>query len=169
MDDFNCESLAIKVDISLPFLGVIRLLERLIEQRGAPANIRCNNVPEFISHKLEQWCTNKKITIQFIQPGKPMQNRYIQHKSGSMRRELLNAFMFNCLSEVRWLSEEWHLDYNTERPHKSLDYLSPCLHADLGKKSPGHVQKLYPQTANENHSKIEGSRLVDKVFEKKDH
>jgi putative transposase len=166
MDDFNRESLAVEVDTSLPSLRVIRVLERLVLQRGKPANIRCDNGPEFISHKLEDWCNGKEITIQFIQPGKPMQNAYIERKNGSMRRELLNAYLFNSLTEVRCLSEEWRLDYNGERPHKSLGYQSPLQYADQYYQSTMNVQSLYPQTANENHLKIEGSRLVDKIVEK---
>lgn len=166
IDDFNRESLAVEVDTSLPSLRVIRVLERLVAQRGKPANIRCDNGPEFISHKLEQWCTDKKITLQFIQPGKPMQNAYIERKNGSMRRELLNAYLFNSLAEVRCLSEEWRLDYNEERPHKSLGYQSPLRYADQYYQSSADVQSLYPQTANENHLKIEESRLVDKILEK---
>ena len=166
IDDFNRESLAVEVDTSLPSLRVIRVLERLVAQRGKPANIRCDNGPEFISHKLEQWCTDKKITLQFIQPGKPMQNAYIERKNGSMRRELLNAYLFNSLAEVRCLSEEWRLDYNEERPHKSLGYQSPLRYADQYYQSSTDVQSLYPQTANENHLKIEESRLVDKILEK---
>jgi putative transposase len=165
IDDFNRESLVVEVDTSLPSLRVIRALERLVSQRGKPANIRCDNGPEFISHRLEQWCTDRKITLQFIQPGKPMQNAYIERKNGSMRRELLNAYLFNSLSEVRFLSEEWRLDYNVERPHKSLGYLSPLGYAAQYYKSSKNVLPLYPQTANENHSKIEESRLVDKIFD----
>lgn len=166
IDDFNRESLAIEVDTSLPSLRVIRVLDRLVTQRGKPANIRCDNGPEFISHKLEQWCNSKKITIQFIQPGKPTQNAYIERKNGSLRRELLNAYLFNSLAEVRCLSEEWRTDYNEERPHKSLGYLSPLRYADQYCKSSLHVPALYPQTTNENHSKIEERRLVDKIVEK---
>jgi putative transposase len=166
IDDFNRESLAIEVDTSLPSLRVIRVLERLVLQRGKPANIRCDNGPEFISHKLEQWCTDKKITLQFIQPGKPMQNAYIERKNGSMRRELLNAYLFNSLAEVRCLSEEWRLDYNEDRPHKSLGYHSPLRYADLYYKGSLNVPSLYPQTAIENHMKIEERRLVDKIVEK---
>ena len=77
MDDFNRESLAIEVDSSLSSLRVIRVLEQLISKRGKPANIRVDNGPEFISHKLEQWCEANKITLQFIQPGKPMQTALI--------------------------------------------------------------------------------------------
>ena len=167
IDDFNRESLAVEVDTSLPSLRVIRVLERLVAQRGKPANIRCDNGPEFISHKLEQWCTDKKITLQFIQPGRPMQNAYIERKNGSMRRELLNAYLFNSLAEVRCLSEEWRLDYNEERPHKSLGYQSPLRYADQYYQSSTDVQSLYPQTANENHPNIEESRFVDKAVNSK--
>lgn len=159
IDDFNRESLTIEADTSLPSLRVIRVLEGLGKQRGKPANIRVDNGPEFISHKLEEWCRAKHITLQFIQPGKPMQNAYIERKNGSMRRELLNAYLFYSLNEVRVMCEEWRQDYNTERPHKSLGYLSPLLYANRWQKE----QQLYPQTANGNHSKIEESRLVDKA------
>lgn len=133
LDDFNRESLAIEVDTSLPCLRVIRVLEKLIGGRGCPANIRCDNGPEFISHKLDEWCQHesRRISLQFIQPGRPMQNAYIERKNGSMRRELLNAYLFNSLAEVRVLSEEWREDYNTERPHKSLGYLSPLKYAQM--------------------------------------
>lgn len=166
IDDFNRESLAIEVDTSLPSLRVIRVLDRLIAQRGKPANIRTDNGPEFISHKLQQWCEQNDITLQYIQPGKPMQNAYIERKNGSIRRELLNAYLFYSLTEVRTMSEEWRMDYNTERPHKSLGYLSPVKYAEQYRKRTEPAAQLYPQTANENHSQIEESCLVDKTFEK---
>lgn len=167
IDDFNRESLAVEADTSLPSLRVIRVLDRLVTQRGKPANIRCDNGPEFISHKLEQWCTDKKITLQFIQPGKPMQNAYIERKNGSMRRELLNAYLFNSLAEVRCLSEEWRIDYNEERPHKSLGYLSPLSYTAKWANERKSEPELYPQTATGNPLQIEGSRLVDKAAENK--
>lgn len=165
IDDFNRESLAIEVDTSLPSLRVIRVLERLISLRGKPGNIRCDNGPEFISHKLQEWCndTIRQITLQFIQPGKPMQNAYIERKNGSMRRELLNAYIFNSLAEVRCLSEQWRIDYNQDRPHKSLGYHSPWSYADQWLKKKDSEPEFYPQTATENHPKIEGRRLVDKA------
>ena len=88
-----------------------------------------------------------------------MQNAYIERKNGSIRRELLNAYLFYSLSEVRVMGEEWRRDYNGERPHKSLGYLSPLLYASKWQKD----QQLYPQTANENPLHIEESRLVDKA------
>ena len=160
IDDFNRESLAIEVDTSLPSLRVIRVLERLIALRGKPANIRCDNGPEFISHKLEQWCNEKdrQITLQFIQPGKPMQNAYIERKNGSIRRELLDAYLFYNLAEVRSMSQEWRIDYNTERPHKSLGYLSPLKFAEL--KNSGAALST---PASGNHLQIEAQPVVDKA------
>ena len=163
LEDFNRESLAIEVDTSLPSLRVIRVLERLIQQKGKPANIRTDNGPEFISHLLQQWCDDHCITLQYIQPGRPMQNAYIERKNGSIRRELLNAYLFYSLAEVRIMTEEWRVDYNTERPHKSLGYLSPLRYAEKHNQSSLNEAKLYPQTANGNPLKIEESRLVDKV------
>jgi putative transposase len=145
IDDFNRESLAIEVDTSLPSLRVIRVLDRLITQRGKPANIRTDNGPEFISHKLQEWCEHNNITLQYIQPGKPTQNAYIERKNGSIRRELLNAYLFYSLSEIRVMSEEWRMDYNNERPHKSLGYLSPVKYAEHYYKSTASALRPYPQ------------------------
>ncbi len=166
LDDFNRESLAIEVDTSLPSLRIIRVLNRIIAQKGKPANLRSDNGPEFISHLLQQWCKDNSITLQYIQPGKPTQNAYIERKNGSIRRELLNAYLFNSLAEVRCLSEEWRIDYNTERPHKALGYLSPLTYAEQYYKSSIDALQLYPQTANANHHQIEESRLVDKIVGK---
>jgi putative transposase len=161
LDDYNRESLAIEVDTSLPSLRVQRVLNRLINQRGKPTNIRVDNGPEFISHTLQQWCEDNNINLQFIQPGKPMQNAYIERKNGSVRRELLNTYVFYSLHEVRTMTEEWRQDYNYERPHKALGYLSPMIYAELRSEIEKKELNLYPQTANENHTKIEESRFVD--------
>jgi len=158
IDDFNRESLAVEVDTSIPARRVIRVLERLIAEKGCPANIRCDNGPEFISHLLNEWCAARKITLQFIQPGRPMQNAYIERKNGSMRRELLNTYLFNSLAEVRILAEEWRTDYNTERPHKSLGYLSPIRYAAL-KQS----QTALSTPASETSNQIEAQPVVDKA------
>ena len=164
IDDFNRESLAIEADTSLPTLRLIRVLDRLIEQKGKPANIRTDNGPEFISHKLEEWCTRHQITIQFIPPGKPMQNGFIERKNGSIRKELLNAYLFRSLNEVREYCEKWRSDYNTERPHKSLGYLSPKVFVEQWYKSSMLAQRLYPQMATGARSTRKEDHLVDKIF-----
>ena len=87
--------------------------------------IRVDNGPEFISQKLDYWCKDNKVQLIFIQPGKPMQNGYVERLNGSIRKELLNAFVFRSLSEVREKVHEWMEDYNKYRPHKALGYKSP--------------------------------------------
>lgn len=129
IDDFNRESLQIEVDTSLPALRVQRVLDNVVAQRGLPGNIRSDNGPEFISHLMEQWCEDNKVSWHYIQPGKPTQNAFIERQNGSMRRELLNAYQFDSLKEVRAMCSEWQRDYNSERPHKALGYLSPVTYA----------------------------------------
>ena len=166
MDDFNRESLVLEADTSLPALRVIRALEKIIKVKGKPKYLRTDNGPEFISFLLRQWCALNDIIILYIQPGRPMQNAYVERKNGSLRRELLNAYLFDSLREVRIMCEEWRTYYNTQRPHKALKYLTPVKYAEQHYRSPMDEQTLYPQTANGNPSKIEESRLVDKILEK---
>lgn len=125
IDDYNRESLAIEIDTSLPALRVIRTLEQLVERKGKPQTIRVDNGPEFISDRLQQWCDDKRIQLQFIQPGKPMQNGFVERNNGSLRKELLDAYLFYSLREVREMAEQWQYDYNYERPHESLGNVPP--------------------------------------------
>ncbi|WP_240773456.1 IS3 family transposase [Pontibacter sp. SGAir0037] len=125
-DDFNRELLTMEADLSIPALRLIRVLEYLKEFRGLPEMIRVDNGPEFISRKLEDWCKENKVRLVFIQPGKPTQNAYIERCNGSIRRELLNAYVFRTLSEVRQKAEEWMEDYNHHRPHQALNFRTPA-------------------------------------------
>jgi len=125
IDDYNRESLAIEIDTSLPSVRVIRVLERLIGTRSKPDRIRVDNGPEFISDKLQSWCEEKKIILQFIQPGKPVQNAFVERNNGSLRKELLDAYLFYSLQEVREMAEDWRQDYNCLRPHQSLGFIPP--------------------------------------------
>ncbi|MFN6115920.1 MAG: IS3 family transposase, partial [Flavobacteriales bacterium] len=127
VDAFTRECLAIEVDTSLPALRVIRVLERIKSVRPLPKMIRVDNGPEFISAKLDHWCRANGITLTYIQPGKPTQNAYVERLNGSMRRELLSAYVFRTLEEVREKADEWMNDYNHHRPHKSLGYRPPAL------------------------------------------
>lgn len=163
IDDFNRESLCIEADTSLPTLRVIRVLEKLVVQRGRPKNIRVDNGPEFISHKLCEWCQRHKITLQFIQPGKPMQNAFIERKNGSIRRELLNAYLFYSLNEVREMCRQWRQDYNSERPHKSLGYLSPINYLQKWTKEnfENSSSAGLSTPASETFNQIEAKRVVD--------
>lgn len=139
IDDFNRQSLAVEADTSLPALRVIRVLENLITQKGKPANIRCDNGPEFISYCLQQWCEKQSISLQYIQPGKPTQNAYVERNNGTLRRELLNAYLFTSLKEVRIMIEDWQQDYNGHRPHKALRYLTPNMYLNKWKTKNKHL------------------------------
>ena len=125
IDDFNRQVLAIEADSSIPSLRVIRVLERLKEVRGLPQMIRTDNGPEFISKNLDVRCRDNKIQLVFIQPGEPTQNAFIERFNGSLRRELLNAYIFRTIGEVREMTFRWMTDYNENRPHKSLNYKAP--------------------------------------------
>lgn len=125
IDDCNREALAIEVDTSLSARRVIRTLEKVIAWRGKPQTIRVDNGPEYTSKDLELWSKDNKVAIQFIQPGRPMQNGFIERFNGSYRKEILDAYVFFELDEVRNLTEKWIEEYNTNRPHESLNNLTP--------------------------------------------
>lgn len=125
IDDYNREVLDIEADTSLPALRVTRALDKLLLTRGKPDMIRVDNGPEFISDKLDNWCKHNKIQLIFIQPGKPTQNAYIERLNGSLRRELLNAYVFRTINEVKEQVNEWMHDYNYCRPHEALNNKTP--------------------------------------------
>jgi putative transposase len=125
MDDGSREVLAIEVDTSLSAKRVIRTLNRIIQERGKPRIIRSDNGPEFTSKDLALWSKDNAIEIQFIQPGKPMQNGYIERFNRLYREAVLDAYLFFELNEVRTLTEEWMEEYNNRRPHESLQNQTP--------------------------------------------
>jgi len=135
MDEFNRELVEFELGSSLPTVRVIQALQRAIEVRGKPTSIRVDNGPEFISSKLENWCYIHSIKLKFIQPGCPTQNSRIERFNGSMRREFFEAYVFDSLSEVKYMAEEWFHDYNHYRPHESLGKLSPIEYLDLYNQS----------------------------------
>lgn len=125
VDDFTRESLSTFADRSLPAEKVIAVLNTLKEQRGLPEMIVCDNGPEFISQRLDVWAYQNKVQLKFIQPGKPIQNAYIESFNGKFRSECLNAHWFRDLTEARQIIESWRNDYNEHRPHRSLKMKTP--------------------------------------------
>lgn len=125
IDDFTREVLAIEIDYSLPTARVIRTLSQIIEHRGKPVRLRMDNGPEFISNTFELWCREQGIELQYIQPGKPTQNAFIESFNGLYRKHVLDAYLFDSLDEVRLITEEWMYHYNHEKPHQSLQDLTP--------------------------------------------
>jgi putative transposase len=125
MDDHNREALCIAVELSITSMRVIRELEQLIDWRGKPERIRVDNGPEFIAHALELWADHQGIQLLFIQKGKPMQNGLIERFNRTYREEVLDANMFEALSQVKETTKRWMWIYNNERPHESLQNLTP--------------------------------------------
>ena len=107
IDDHNREGLAMEVDLSLPSERVIRALDQLIEWRGKPKTIRCDNGPEYISHKLKQWAQERHINLLYIQPGNPQQNAYIERFNRTVRYDLLNQDIFSTIKEVQDKVTNW--------------------------------------------------------------
>lgn len=125
LDDFNREVLWIEVDTSLPAERVVRILETLIAWRGLPTQIRMDNGPEWISHRLENWAKEHHIPLAHIQPGKPAQNAYIERFNRTFREDVLDAYLFSSLQEVRQIVETWREEYNLIRPPEALQGFSP--------------------------------------------
>jgi len=125
-DAYTRESLAIEVDTSLSGVRVARVLDRVIEEReGMPVEITLDNGPELTSWALDQWAYEPGVRLRFIEPGKPVQNAYIESFNGRLRDECLNEHWFLSLAHARRIAEEWTQDYNQNRPHSSLGNLTP--------------------------------------------
>ena len=125
IDDYNREALGIEVDLSLPSLRVIRSLKQIIEWRGKPAAIRCDNGPEYISQKLIDWANAQSITLLYIQPGKPTQNAYIERFNRTARHEWLDMHLFASVEQAQRLATKWLWTYNNERPHTAIGGVPP--------------------------------------------
>jgi putative transposase len=125
IDNFTRECLALEVDTSLPSVRVIRVLEQIAEGRALPQVIRTDNGPEFTSRQFLSWSVEKRVRATTIQPGKPVQNAYIESFNGRFRDECLNMNWFANLRDARWKVQHWRLDYNRVRPHSSLSNRSP--------------------------------------------
>jgi putative transposase len=125
IDDFNREALGIEVDFSLPSQRVIRSLTQIIGWHGKPGAIRCDNGPEYISTKLKTWAADNGIRLDYIQPGNPQQNAYIERFNRTVRYEWLSQHPWKNLAHVQRFATEWMWTYNHERPHMALGGLTP--------------------------------------------
>jgi len=125
VDDYTRECLAIEVDTSLPGLRVAQVLQRLAELRGLPKSVTVDNGPEFAGRSLDAWVYQVGVKLSFIRPGKPVENAYIESFDGKFRDECLNEHWFLSLRQAKSLIEDWRVEYNTERPHSALRYLTP--------------------------------------------
>jgi len=124
-DDFTKECLALEIAHSLGSADVIRVFEAIAFERGLPKTIRFDNGSEFTSHKMLRWAAEHRVHLHFIEPGKPTQNANAESLNGRIRDELLNLYSFTNIFEARETGESWRHDYNENRPHSALGYLTP--------------------------------------------
>lgn len=125
IDDYNREGLGIEVDLSLPVVRVIRALEQIIEWRGQPKTLRCDNGPEYISGALLAWANKRGIRIQYTQPGNPQQNAYIERYNRTVRYAWLAQSLFATIEQVQEAATRWLWTYNHERPNMALGGITP--------------------------------------------
>ena len=127
LDDFNREGLCIEVDFFLPAERVVRSLNQIIEWRGKPQIIRVDNGPEYISGKLMAWAERMDIHIQYIQPGKPQQNAYIERYNQTVRHEWLDQNIFETIEEAQEQATDWLWTYNNDRPNMAIGGITPAM------------------------------------------
>ena len=129
VDDCTRLCVAIEVDVSLPGERVGRVLDRAAASFGWPEAIVCDNGPEFAGKALDLWAWERGVTLCFIDPGKPVQNAFVESFNGKFREECLSENWFTSLEHARRTIEAWRRDYNCERPHRSLANLTPEQYA----------------------------------------
>jgi len=130
VDVFTRECLAIEADFSLPARRVTAVLNRLAATRGLARIITVDNGSEFFSKEMDSWAYRNGVQLDFIRPGKPVENAYIESFNGRLRDECLNAELFLTLDDARCKLAEWKQDYNKVRPHTSLGDIPPSEFAD---------------------------------------
>lgn len=125
IDDYNREALTIDVDRSLPAVRVVRALDRAAAWRGYPKKLRVDNGPELTSVRLADWADDNDVKLEFTEPGRPMQNGFVERFNRTYRTEVLDLYIFKKLKEVQEITDNWVIEYNEERPHESLGNLTP--------------------------------------------
>jgi putative transposase len=125
IDDFNRQALGIEIDFSLPSERVIRALAQIIDWRGKPLAIRCDNGPEYLSTAMTDWAKQERITLQYIQPGNPQQNAYVERFNRTVRGEWLSQYLWDDLDHVQQMATDWMWTYNHQRPHMALRGMTP--------------------------------------------
>ena len=126
LDEANRGALGIDVAVSIPATRVSTFLSQMIDLHGRPRAIRCDNGPEYISGALQQWADHHGIKLDYIQPGNPQQNAYIERYNRTVRHEWLGQYLFADITEVQDTATEWLWTYNHERPNMALGGITPA-------------------------------------------
>jgi putative transposase len=125
LDDYNREGLGVDVDFSLPSERITRSLDQIIEWRGKPQAIRCDNGSEMRSAVFQTWAQQRRIRVMFIQPGKPTQNAYVERFNRTVRHEWLDEHLFESVDHAQQTATQWLWLYNNERPNMAIGGITP--------------------------------------------
>jgi putative transposase len=131
LDVFTRECLSIHADRKLSGSKVAKILDGIAESRGYPQEITVDNGTEFFSQAMDQWAHRSKVKLDFIRPGRPTENGFIESFNGKLRDECLNAELFSDLVDARRKLEAWRREYNEDRPHSSIGNLTPVEYARI--------------------------------------
>jgi len=150
IDDYNREALIVKPQTIFPGEHVVRELDNLIFYRGRPKYARVDNGPEFMSKVFVGWCNENNIQIKYIEPGRPMQNAFIERFNRLYREDVLDAYLFNDIEQVTMISDTWREDYNDNHPHGSLGGISPrkYLKQEIGNNNRKKLEIMSKLTAS---------------------
>jgi len=148
IDEFTRESLAIEVAWSFTARQVVEVLGYLFAVRGVPEHLRSDNGPEFVAREVTRWLYQAGVKTLFIAKGSPWENGYVESFNSRFRDELLNRELFTGLEDARWSVDRWRLDYNHQRPHSSLDYLTPAEYSASCIASAPKLLSATPQAAS---------------------
>lgn len=140
IDDYNREVLGIKVSVSLTAQRVVDFLDQIAAFRGYPSRIRVDNGPENLAKVMRAWAAKHNIELQYIQPGKPAQNAYIERFNRTYREDVLDLYLFKSIEEVQMITDRWIIEYNHNRPHCSLGNLTPIEYVTNNQNS---ILELY--------------------------
>ena len=141
VDDCTKESVQIIADTSIPALYVTRVLDQVKAKRGLPKVIRTDNGPQFASRTMQNWAAKNNVELRFIQPGKPVQNAYIESFNSRFRDECPSQHWFTSLSHMRSIIDNWRNDYNHYRPHSTLGYMPPAKFAVQCRQRAGGIEQ----------------------------
>ncbi len=166
-DQLTRTGLVAEVDTSLPGGRVVRVLDGLVAEHGRPAMIVSDNGTELTCNAIIKWTEENGVEWHYIAPGKPQQNGFMESFNGKLRDECLNEHVFSSLAEARRLIEAWRIDYNAERPHSSLGYLTPNEYVAnwLATRSPNHPPDASFRTATGRTAAVCGASAPRPVAE----
>lgn len=142
IDQWSRESVLLEVNFALTGQSVVDALERLAQRQVVPSAITVDNGTEFTSKALDEWAYQRGVRLDFIRPGKPVENAFIESFNGRLRDECLNVYAFQSLEDARCRLEHWRLDYNQFRPHGALGHLTPSEFAQQGQATSSEAAKL---------------------------